>query len=55
MRLGFFGLLVGAAVLGCRGDPPQKAAPTNLSLLVDSLRPKVEQASGREAKCGRTS
>ena len=46
----FFGLLVGAGVLGCRGDPPQKAAPTNLSRLVDSLQPKVEQATGLRFK-----
>jgi hypothetical protein len=46
----FSGLLVGAAVLGCRGDPPAKAAPTNLSRLVDSLKPRVEQATGLRFK-----
>ena len=44
----FLFLLLTAA--GCRGDPPAKATPTNLSRLVDSLRPKVEQAAGLRFK-----
>jgi hypothetical protein len=39
-------LLAGA----CRGEPPAKAKATNLSQLVDSLRPRVEQATGLRFK-----
>jgi hypothetical protein len=49
-KASFFGLLIILAVLGCRGDPPAKATPTYLSRLVDSLQPKVEQATGLRFK-----
>jgi hypothetical protein len=34
------------AAVACRGEPPAKARPTSLTLLVDSLRPRVERATG---------
>jgi hypothetical protein len=43
-------LLLLLAAPGCRGDPPGKKTPTSLSQLVDSLRPKVEQATGLRFK-----
>jgi hypothetical protein len=38
------------AVAGCRGEAKAKTAPTDLSLLVDSLQGKVERATGLRFK-----
>jgi hypothetical protein len=38
------------AAVACRGEPPAKARPTSLTLLVDSLRPRVERATGLRFK-----
>jgi hypothetical protein len=38
------------AVLACRGEPPGKSHTTNLGQLVDSLRPRVERATGLQFK-----
>jgi hypothetical protein len=45
--LSFFALV---AVLGCRGERPAKPGPDTLSRMVDSLRPRVEQATGLRFK-----
>jgi hypothetical protein len=39
-------LLLLIAVPGCRGERPRAPTPETLSLLVDSLRPRVERAAG---------
>jgi hypothetical protein len=38
------------ALLACRGEPPAKPGPDTLSRLVDSLRPRVELATGLRFK-----
>jgi hypothetical protein len=45
--LSFFALV---AVLSCRGERPAKPGPDTLSRMVDSLRPRVEQATGLRFK-----
>ncbi|HYF39504.1 MAG TPA: hypothetical protein VD930_07460 [Gemmatimonadales bacterium] len=46
------GILIGLlmAAMGCRGERPQPAGPDTLSRLVDSLRGRVERATGLEFK-----
>jgi hypothetical protein len=44
----FLGFMV--AAVGCRGEPPRPAGPDTLSRMVDSLRGRVEQATGLQFK-----
>lgn len=48
-RIGFL-LLLGITAGGCRGEPPRPAGPDTLSRMVDSLRGRVEAATGLKFK-----
>ena len=44
------GILLALCVAACRGEPPKPPGPDTLSRLVDSLRGRVERATGLEFK-----
>jgi hypothetical protein len=48
-RIGLL-LALGMTVWGCRGEPPRPAGPDTLSRMVDSLRGRVEAATGLRFK-----